>query len=179
VAQFGSERHGQELAPQFTLPARQHRSVQNLIWVGENILLSFHVRTVVVWTFGVADDLESATVTDNGYTARTLETGTKGMSMCGAFDSSRDRFVVGDTRGNLSCFDFRGEIDSEGVLQPVSRALCVHKKEHVNDVGWSASDKIFSVRNDGRMVESIVDQDGHLRTTLSVPVGNFSGLAHI
>ena len=92
MVQFGSERHEQELAAQFTLPARQHRSVHNLIWVGENILLSFHVRTVVVWTFGVADDLESATVTDNVYTARTLETERKGMPICvsGMPQGSRD-----------------------------------------------------------------------------------------
>ena len=168
------------VAQRAVLPGMQHRSVQRLQWMEDSILLSFHVRTICVWSFRSADNLSLAKITEHGYGIVVLASfGNKGTTSCGAFSAKNRRLVAGDTRGNLALFEVPTTQTPER-LEPTSVQRGAHGKEHVNDIIWDGDDmKVLSVGNDGCLVESIVDENGQLQTLLSVQVGSFTGATHI
>lgn len=162
----------------FVLPASQYRAVQSLKWFDDNTLVSFHVQKIAVWTLDILWIMQSSGATRAPFCVQVLATGTKGMATTGAFNTGKKLFVVGDTRGNLSLFEPKDEY-TRNEVQPLSHALCAHKKEHVNDIYWSSDGRIISVGNDGRVVESLVDEGGILLSVLSYPVGNLTGITNV
>ena len=166
------------------LSAREHRSVQRLKWLKSNVLLSFHVQSLVWWNFrSTQSHLPTASdkqETEDGIPSRlTLCKEAKGMVISHALDASASHLVVGDTRGNLELFAL-GEQSTDGgtVLRPTSVVLRAHQKEHVTDIAWINRNRILSVGNDGHMVECRIEE-GKLVMLLSVPVGSFTGLSNI
>jgi len=169
---------------EIVLSAREHRSVQRLEWLKSNVLLSFHVQSLVWWDFRSAQShLPAASdkqETQDGIPRRlTLRKDAKGMVISHALDDSMSHLVVGDTRGNLELFALREQsTNGETVLRSTSVALRAHQKEHVTAIAWISRNRILSVGNDGHIIECRMEE-GKLVMLLSVPVGSFTGLSNI
>ena len=167
------------LARQIVLPASKNRSVQRLFWAEDTTLVSFHVRTVIVWTIQSPDEITSPTL-DSSTISPTIvfQIKSRGVPISGAFNAGKDKFLVGDTRGNIHLFCV-SDVGSLEPLVPAATLWSAHKKEHVNCIIWVKEEKIVSVGNDGCVLESVFDGEGQLRPALYTAVEAFTAILHI
>jgi WD domain, G-beta repeat len=171
------------------LPGQSLRSVQNLKWMRPNVLLSFHIQSIVLWSFsGLChqeefNDGSFSLGSLNEYTSLTLCVGIKGLAICSALNDDQSRLVVGDTRGNLTVFNItlRNNVYEDTILpvDPTSAVRECHRKEHITDVLWKDRNTIVSVGNDGHICTCVVDSQNNLIKLLSVPVGSFTGISRV
>ncbi|GAX29512.1 hypothetical protein FisN_36Hh006 [Fistulifera solaris] len=167
------------LATKTTLDdASNYRAVQALEWINSNILVTYHIHTVIIWTF---NHLSSAEISPDSYHCLILEAHTKGMVVCGAFNKERNLFAAGDTRGNLILFGLeqRLKIPAKEPLHPVSCLPYCHRKEHIKALVWMNQNIILSVGNDGCIAETLVTIDCKLEPLVSVPCGQLTAITHI
>jgi WD40 repeat protein len=147
------------------------RSVQGLRWLTPGCLVSFHVRSVAVWDTDT-DVYDCPSVAPS--IVYSIET--KGVPLSCARNTSRDRMVVGDSRGNLSLF-LTEAIGIKTPLSPTSILWRVHQQEHVNDVKWLNRNTILSAGNDGCLHISYVLNDSLCRGW-SFPAPSITGVTH-
>ena len=174
---------GEEVWP-LLLSAQEHRSVQNMKWVQPHVLVSFHVKSVVWWTFPKLKCRPVSSVNGadeisyyNEYTKTTFCKEAKGLAISFAWDAIHSRLVLGDTRGNLTLFDVYDPTLS--VVTPTHVLRECHQKEHVTDIVWKNEKTVVSVGNDGRIVYCSVDQNGSMTKLLAVPVAPFTGISMV
>ena len=156
---------------------RSEKSVQSLTWVNRTTLLSFHVRTIMWWTF--SKDLGENGIEAEGVCCAAFCLGTKAVPICFAYDSECERLVVGDSRGNIGLFQLNKLSFSEDskLNEPLAMLHTVHQKEHVQQMLLD-SNRIISVGNDGCLHVTYIES-GNLRRGFSVPAGSLSGLERI
>jgi WD40 repeat protein len=152
--------------------ARHLKCVRRLTWLNPSTLLSFHVRSVALWTL-YSGNLQ-------GSTHITLTSDTNAVPTSSAYDADNDRLVIGDSRGNVTLFHLdRNVISAEyesSVLQP-SGVIRVHQKEHVTGI-IVQSNKIISVGNDGCLHTSYISGTS-LHKGFSIPIGSLSGVSRV
>jgi WD40 repeat protein len=158
--------------------ASHYRAVQALEWIDSTTLVTYHIHTVIFWTFS---HLSSTEISPDSYHCLILEAHTKGMVICGAFNKERNLFAAGDTRGNLILFELeqRFKVPTKEPLHPVSCLPYCHRKEHINALVWVNQNKIFSVGNDGCIAETLVTIDCKLEPLMAVPSGQLKAITHI
>ena len=145
----------------------QYRAVQRLAWYLDNDnkaptgtpgLLSFHVNTVLWWSF---TGNESASLSP----LWAFDLGTQAIPICFSYDNFYQRLYVGDTRGNLTMFHINNAQAKEESFKPAVTLTRLHQKEHVTDVvvvsasidGLPKKRTILTVGNDGCVHESYFD----------------------
>ena len=184
----------------FDLPSAKHyRSVQSMKWILPNILVSFHINTIIIWYFPKlrkTEDIDTTSflcTTLKEYTILPLRTNVKGLAISAALNVGQTKLVVGDTRGNLSLFHISAEIIEEEYrygdgesdpehdtdLRPMSTCRDCHQKEHVTDIIWQDWKTVVSVGNDGKICKCTIDSANQFVKLLSIPVGSFTGISKI
>lgn len=173
------------------LDARRYRSAQKLEWIRRDVLVSFHIQSVLVWHFLGGDEHLFAR-----YTVVELSTGLNGLAistaispaitgrLCSAsahkssnIKNGHPLLAIGDTRGNLVLFNLSSIGSSHlAKIAPMSALREAHMKEHVTSILWEDYETIVSVGNDAHIVKSTIDASGRLVKLLSVHVGSFSGI---
>lgn len=152
--------------------ARHLKSVRALTWLNPTTLLSFHVRSVALWTLSSGNLQESTHIT--------LTSDTDAVPTSASLDVDNQRLVIGDSRGNIVLFHLDGNVVSAenepSVLKP-SGVIRVHQKEHVTGI-IVESNKIISVGNDGRLHTSYISGTS-LHKGLSIPIGSLSGISRV
>ena len=176
------------------LPSAWHaKSVQSMKWLLPNILVSFHVHSILLWYFPNLEKRLGTSLADYTVEPLCLCRHLKGMPISATLNIGKTKLVVGDTRGNLSLFYFasdrieRGNRYGDDEADPVHDSLRApisvrrecHRKEHVTDMLWQDYKTVVSVGNDGKICTSIVDANNHLIKLLSIPVGSFTGICKI
>jgi len=163
------------------LPSRKHLAVQKLKWLNKNTLLSFHVQTMVLWTWPNAGLPQRSTqlIANSEPRSKTLRMGTKGMGISSAFLETDNWLVVGDTRGSIALFDLGRQAHTDEELAPKSVLVRVHGKEHVTDIILLGKDRILSSGNKGCLQESLVGREGMLTSLLRTPLQSFTGLERL
>ncbi|GAX13456.1 hypothetical protein FisN_36Lh006 [Fistulifera solaris] len=158
--------------------ASHYRVIQAMEWINSTTLLTYHINGVIFWNF---NQLNSAEISPDSYYCLVLETHTKGMVVCGAFNKERNLFAAGDTRGNLILFELEQRLKgpAKEPLHPVSCLPYCHRKEHINALAWVNQNKILSVGNDGCIAETLVTIDCKLEPLMSVPCRQLTATTHI
>ena len=156
---------------------REYKSVQGLHWVNSTTLLSFHVRTTVVWTLPV--DLGKGVIETESISYTAFCSGIKAVPISFAYDSACGRLIIGDSRGNIALFqlDENAGTNESKLREPAGVLNAVHQKEHVQELLLD-SNRIISVGNDGSLHVSYIE-GVNLRRGFSFPVGSLSGLERI
>lgn len=149
--------------------AKQLKSVQGLKWVGGNILVSFHVRSVAIW------GANGNQLVSTDQPTWILNMNTKGVPTCCDFNGSFDRVVVGDSRGNIALFVIAHECETSCIIEPTSVLLRVHQKEHVKDIKMEKS-RILSVGNDGSLCISYMSHGNTIQNGWSMPISSITGV---
>ena len=152
--------------------ARHLKSVRGLTWLNPTTLLSFHVRSVALWTLSSGNLQES--------THMTLTSDTNAVPTSASHDVDNQRLAIGDSRGNVALFHLDSSVISaeneSSVLKP-SAVIQVHQKEHVTGI-IVQSNKVISVGNDGCLHTSHISGTS-LQKGLSIPVGSLSGISRV
>ena len=156
------------------LPGRAYKTVQRLEWVTEDILISFHIQSILWRTFSSLNGKDGTS-----FETLALSMGTKGVPLSYAFNKSTLLLATGDSRGNIALFDLNDRPTNNKAMPPRSVLIRVHGKEHVNGILWATGNKLLSVGNDGCISESAVDSKGQLTSLLSVQASSFTGIEHI
>ena len=170
--------------------ANDYKSVQGIHWIEPTLIVSLHIRGIlVVWTTK-KDHLEIHRVLDTATAAipscitavaRFCSVGLdKDDSDSGSDGNSSSLFVVGDARGNVLSFNLKKE--GNGVsesLTPTSSRMRAHRKEHVNCIETLSDGRILSGGNDGYVRQYSIEADGTLISLLYYPVFGLSGIARI
>ena len=160
------------------LNARRLRAVQGLTFVDSSCLVSFHVRSVALWTIDF-DALPVATVLEPHCV---LNVETKGIPQSCAYDRVNQRVVIGDSRGNLAYFRIENSAKSEngelvGVVHD-SVLHRVHQKQHITSVKWLNYYTILSAGNDGCLHVSYL-RENSLQKGWSYPAPSLTGITKI
>lgn len=156
-----------------------HRPIQSLKWLNNEKLLVFYVRgTIICYEF-------------QGKLPKTvylMKLSTTGIPLSCAYDCKRQDLYIGDSRGNIACFCLQPSFSAPCLLSNSNLAesdpsivlFRVHAKEHVTDITISTTNEtIFSVGNDGCIVQCKHDENGKMQKIFSIPVANVTGLRNI
>ena len=150
------------------------KAVQGLVWLDDSTLVSFHVRSLVMWRFHESDNLENSMQL---ISSLTLNNNTNGVPMSCAYNSESDQMVVGDSRGDLTLFSVPTKNDFDSI-DTVSMISHVHQKEHVTSVHWIDKQTILSSGNDGFLHISYL-HGGSLTKGWSFSSPSMSGVTEI
>lgn len=160
------------------LNARELRAVQGLTFLDSSCLVSFHVNSVALWKM----EFDSFPTTTKVEPTCVLKVETKGIPQSCAYDQINQRFVVGDSRGNLVYFRIHDFDHSKGGEQnhvvPTCVAHKVHQKQHVMSIKWLNQNTILSAGNDGCVHISYLRGDS-LQKGWSYPAPSLSCVTRI
>ncbi|KAL9188650.1 hypothetical protein ACHAXT_007028 [Thalassiosira profunda] len=152
--------------------AASHRPAQSMSFIDDSNLLVFYARAVVWFTLD-----------GHPVPLHVMTLGTAGIPLSFAHSGVEQALYIGDTRGNISCYDLSQsiEVGSNGVCEqePASVLAKAHAKEHVTGLAVLKSGVVVSVGNDGCLHQCRRDANGQLTKLLSLPVPNVTGLKHV
>jgi WD40 repeat protein len=158
------------------LCARDLKSVQGLKWVDSSTLVSFHVRTVAIWSFDSSKECKAST--EPTWVCE-LEIRGKGVPLSCVYEKAEQKMIVGDSRGTLTLFILDGSsLDGESNrVQPSSVLAHVHQKEHVTDIAIR-NGRVLSVGNDGCLHTCYISRNS-LTRGWSIPASSMTGICEI
>ena len=163
------------------LPTRQYRATKRLRWLGDEVLVLYHVRYVSIWSWRLDSKSNPEAKQKIAETSnhRILKIETQGMPISSAFNAGHDKLIVGDTRGSVALYDMSQDDSKDGCLVPVCVCERAHGKEHVTGIVWLTNEMILSVGNNGCVDQYVVLDGVRLESLLSVSLSPFSGIDEI
>ena len=154
--------------------AEKYRSVQATEWVASDTVVSMHIRGIaVVWKLQWHQDQPTLS------RYRVLNTTLGAIPCCMSPWSDDSVLILGDCRGNLSCFDLKSATPEGEELKPTSLLSKAHRKEHINCVERLPSGRLASGGNDGCVQEFTINSEGSMEKTISLPISGLSSVNDI
>ena len=154
------------------LDGRIFKAVQGLSWIQDDVLVSFHIKGIMV-LWKVHESPLSAV------RSMILNTTTDNIPTClYAFENGR-QFVAGDSRGNIALFDLGDGSPVEEEVKATDVCQRLHAKEHVNNIISLIPGRVLSLGNDGFMSECSFTDGGKLIRGTCVPIAGLSGASKI
>ena len=154
------------------LSARTLRSVQGLTFLDSSCLVSFHVHSVAVWKM----EFDSFPSGKEVVPSCVFNVETKGIPQSCAYDQVNQRFVIGDSRGNLAYFRIKNSDD--GIFVHDSVLHRVHQKQHITSVKWLNDHTLLTAGNDGCLHVSYLYENS-LQRGWSYPAPSLTGTTNI
>ena len=155
------------------LDGQLFKNAQNLSWLGNDLLATFHIRGIVVlW------DVRTRPLTATKLLV--LNTTTNEIPTCVVALKNRRQYVAGDRRGNISFFTVDPD-DAASNEQINATSVCrrLHAKEHVNSIACFEEERILSVGNDGFICECSLTDGTKLVRGTRFPIASLSGASRI